>query len=143
VYLAFNQTSPGKSAIFPSIYLLHLLYTTFGRKDFVLSCKLIQWYLALYEVRVPQTGGLPPASFRFRVTADTLALSYCYFCLHSSGLSPYRLHPCWAHMKKDRAIGPVFLLELHLDLLAYFCLPVFFSPSFAYINPFFCKGIRK
>ncbi|PAE24788.1 hypothetical protein CHI10_11125 [Bacillus sp. 7894-2] len=61
--------------MFPSIYLLHLLCTTFGSKDFVLCGKLIQWYLALYEVRVPQTGGLPLASFRFRVAADTLALS--------------------------------------------------------------------
>jgi len=69
-----HQISPGKSVIFPSIYLLHLLYITFGRKDFVLLCKLIQWYLALYEVRVPQTGSSPLASFRFRVTTDTLAL---------------------------------------------------------------------
>jgi len=70
-----HQTSPGKSVIFLSIYLLHLLDITFGRKDFVLYCRLIQWYLALYEVRVPQTGSLPPASFRFRITTDTLALS--------------------------------------------------------------------
>jgi len=69
-----HQTSPGKSAIFPSIHLLHLLGTTFGRKDFVLFCKLIQWYPALYEVRVPQAGSLPTASFRFRVTANTLTL---------------------------------------------------------------------
>ncbi|OSX53820.1 hypothetical protein B7H16_09365 [Anoxybacillus ayderensis] len=71
-----HQTSSGKSAIFlPPIYLLHLLCITFGRKDFVLFGKLIQLYLALYEVCVPQTGSLPPASFRFRVTTDTLALS--------------------------------------------------------------------
>jgi len=37
-----HQTSPGKNAIFPSIYLLHLLSITFGRKDFVLLGKLIQ-----------------------------------------------------------------------------------------------------
>ncbi|ASN06549.1 hypothetical protein CFK40_16790 [Virgibacillus necropolis] len=69
------QTSPGKNVIFPSIYLLHLLCATFGRKDFVLFSKLIQLHLAFYEVRVPQTGGLPLASFRFHVTMDTLALS--------------------------------------------------------------------
>jgi hypothetical protein len=45
---------------------------------------------------------LPLASFRFHVAMDTLALSYCYFCLHSSGLPPYRLHPCWAHIQKNR-----------------------------------------
>ncbi|MEH7481777.1 hypothetical protein V7157_11980 [Neobacillus drentensis] len=55
--LGIQSDLPGKSTIFPSIYLLHLLYTTFGRMDFVLLSKLIQWYLALYEVRVPQTGG--------------------------------------------------------------------------------------
>ena len=42
-----HQTSPGKNVIFPSIYLLHLPCITFGRKDFVLLCKLIQWYLSL------------------------------------------------------------------------------------------------
>jgi hypothetical protein len=31
--------------------------------------------LALYEVRVPQTGDLPPTSFRFHLTMDTLVLS--------------------------------------------------------------------
>jgi hypothetical protein len=30
---------------------------------------------ALYAVRVPQTGTLPPASFRFLVTKDTLLLA--------------------------------------------------------------------
>ena len=69
-----HQTFLGKDVIFPSIYPLHLLCIIFGRKDFVLFSKLIQWYLALYEVRVPRIGSLPLASFRFRVTTDTLAL---------------------------------------------------------------------
>ena len=66
-----HQTSPGKSAIFPSIYLLHLLSYAFGSKDFNLICYLVQRTLALYKVRVPQTGELPPASFRFHLTVDT------------------------------------------------------------------------
>ena len=69
-----HQTSPGKNAIFPSTYLLHLLHATFGRKGFALLSRLAQSHIALYEVRVPQTGGLPPASFRFHVAVDTLAL---------------------------------------------------------------------
>ncbi|MEK5395425.1 hypothetical protein [Paenibacillus sp. FSL K6-2859] len=69
------QISPGKNAIFLSIYLLHLLPYAFGSMDFVLLCNLIQPTLALYEVRVPQTGDLPPASFRFHLAVDTLALS--------------------------------------------------------------------
>ncbi|WP_231891313.1 hypothetical protein [Paenibacillus swuensis] len=55
---------------------------------FDLLSSLIQRTLALYEVRVPQTGDLPPASFRFDLTVDTLALSYGYYCLHHSGLEP-------------------------------------------------------
>ncbi|WP_206706308.1 hypothetical protein [Anoxybacillus flavithermus] len=39
---AVQRALAGESVIFPSIYLLHLLCITFGRKDFVLSCKLIQ-----------------------------------------------------------------------------------------------------
>ncbi|QBK25827.1 hypothetical protein DKZ56_08120 [Ureibacillus thermophilus] len=70
-----RQTSPGKYMHFHTIYPPHLLDMTFDRKSFVLFCKLTQSYLALYEVRVPRTGSLPLASFRFRVTTDTLALS--------------------------------------------------------------------
>uniref|UniRef100_UPI000E353680 hypothetical protein n=1 Tax=Aeribacillus pallidus TaxID=33936 RepID=UPI000E353680 len=63
-----RQTSPGKYMHFHTIYPPHLLDMTFDRKSFVLFGKLTQSYLALYEVRVPRTGVLPPASFRFRVT---------------------------------------------------------------------------
>ncbi|MFC5647944.1 hypothetical protein ACFPYJ_02190, partial [Paenibacillus solisilvae] len=59
-----------------------------GSKDFGLYCNLIQRTLASYEVRFPQTGDLPPASFRFHLAVDTLALSYGYYCLHHSGLEP-------------------------------------------------------
>jgi hypothetical protein len=69
-----SQISPGKRTSFPSIYLPHLPCTAFGSKGFVLLCRLIQRCLASYEVRVPQAGGLPPASFGFRLAADTLAL---------------------------------------------------------------------
>ncbi|OMC71466.1 hypothetical protein BK126_05115 [Paenibacillus sp. FSL H7-0326] len=80
--------SPGKDAIFLSIYLLHLLSYAFGSKDFDLSCSLIQRTLAFYDVRVPQTGDLPPVSFRFHLAVDTLTISYGYYCLHRSGLEP-------------------------------------------------------
>ncbi len=69
-----TQTSPGKSLFFLSIYLPHLLSSVFGSKDFVLMCKLIQRMLASYEIRIPQAGDLPPASFRFHLTVDTVAL---------------------------------------------------------------------
>ncbi|MCL6458149.1 MAG: hypothetical protein K6T85_09100 [Gorillibacterium sp.] len=86
VLFAYVQISPGKNAIFLSIYLLHLLSYAFGSMDFGLLGNLIQHTLALYEVRVPQTGDLPLASFRFHLAMDTLALSYGYYCLHHSGL---------------------------------------------------------
>ena len=70
----FCQTSPGKRMHFHTIYPPHLLDMTFDRRDFILLSRFIQSYLALYEVRVPRTGDLPPASFRFRVATDTLAL---------------------------------------------------------------------
>jgi len=69
------QTSPGKSTVFPSIYPPHLLLAAFGSKDFALLCKLIQLPLASPGVRGPRAGGLPPASFRFHLAVDTLALS--------------------------------------------------------------------
>ncbi|ASA23518.1 hypothetical protein B9T62_23590 [Paenibacillus donghaensis] len=72
---SFAQISPGKNAIFLSIYLLHLLSHAFGSMGFGLFGNLIQHTLALYEVRVPQTGDLPLASFRFHLAVDTLALS--------------------------------------------------------------------
>jgi hypothetical protein len=49
------------------------------------------------ELSFSLQGGLPLASFRFRVATDTLALSYSYCYLHRSGLSPYRQRPCRAH----------------------------------------------
>ena len=69
----FHQTSPGKRMHFHTIYPPHLLDMTFDRKSFVLLRKLTQSYLAFHEIRVPRTSVLPPASFRFRVTTDTLA----------------------------------------------------------------------
>jgi len=69
------QISPGKNVFFLSIYLPHLLPFPFGSKDFTLTRKLIQRMVAFYEVRVPQARDLPPASFRFHLTVDTVALS--------------------------------------------------------------------
>ncbi|MGI6144143.1 MAG: hypothetical protein ACOYEK_09885, partial [bacterium] len=70
-----RQASPGKDAVFPSTYPPHLPSAAFGSKDFALFGKLIQLPLASYVVPVRRAGGLPLASFRFCVAADTLALS--------------------------------------------------------------------
>ncbi|KAB8139465.1 hypothetical protein F9U64_00070 [Gracilibacillus oryzae] len=70
----FCQTSRGKCTYFLPISLLYLLPIPFSSMDFDLLCNLIQVYIALYELRVPQGGDLPPTSFRFQVTLDTLVL---------------------------------------------------------------------
>jgi hypothetical protein len=64
-------------------------------------------------ISVRQTRSLPPASFRFLVAKDTLALSYALGTINPcSGLSPVRLRPCWAHTYKAvgciRAISTAF-----------------------------------
>jgi len=69
------QASPGKNVDFPSIHPPHILSAAFGSKDFALFRKLIQLLLACLPVPVRRAGGLPPASFGFRLTTDTLALS--------------------------------------------------------------------
>ena len=56
---------------------------------------------ASYVISVRQTRVLPPASFRFHLAVDTLALSYALGTINlRSGLSPVRLRPCRAHDKK-------------------------------------------
>jgi len=61
-------------------------------------------------IPVCQTRDLPPASFRFLVAKDTLALSYTLPTTRAcSGLSPVGLRPCWAH---DKAAQPVINVDL-------------------------------
>lgn len=73
--LDYQSDPQVRTQSFPSTYPLYLLDVIFSKKSFVLFGRLPRSYLALYGVQVPQTGCLPLASFRFRVTMDTLALS--------------------------------------------------------------------
>ena len=68
-----GETSPGKNDNFPLTYLPHLHHGIRAVWDFALYCKLVRPANALYAISVRQTEGLPLASFRFRLTADTLA----------------------------------------------------------------------
>ena len=65
-----------RCVLFPSMHLPHLLVlpATFG-----LQCLLppYPYFRALYAVPVRQVRGLLTASFRFRLTADTLAVRLC------------------------------------------------------------------
>ena len=83
-----------RCALFPSMYLPHLLVlpATFG-----LQCLLppYPYFRALYAVPVRQVRGLLTASFRFRLTEDTLAFGYI---LPTTGRIPdlHRLETCAA-----------------------------------------------
>ena len=68
------ETSPGKNDNFHPVYLPDLLYGVRVVLDFVLYCKLVRPKPASYLVRIPQTGILLTASFRFHLTMDTLAV---------------------------------------------------------------------
>ena len=92
-----RESSSGKNAFFPTMYLLHLHLGFRVASGFILFCRLTHLRMP-YAVSVRQVSGLPPASFRSRLAADTLALSLCAWCypLHS-GLSPIRTRSCRAH----------------------------------------------
>ena len=62
--------------LFPSMHLPHLLVlpATFGLQCF---WPPYPYFRALYAIPVRQARGLPTASFRSRLTADTLAVQLC------------------------------------------------------------------
>ncbi|MBP3888601.1 MAG: hypothetical protein J6F30_13320, partial [Cellulosilyticum sp.] len=79
----------------------HTLSDSFG---LWLVASLTQCMFASYVISVRQTRALSPASFRFHLTMDTLALNYVLGTINPhSGLSPVRLRPCWAHAKNRLA----------------------------------------
>jgi hypothetical protein len=70
-----TQISPGKNDNFPSIYLPDLpLHPLVERA--LASGAASPGLTASHQVSVRQARSLPPASFRFRLAADTLASSY-------------------------------------------------------------------
>ena len=53
---------------------------------------------AFYQVLVHRANLLPPASFRFRLTADTLAFGCNLPTIRAVwGLAPVRVRSCWAN----------------------------------------------
>ncbi len=71
-----SKTSPGKSIIFLSIYLPHLHYLFSSSYRASICYAILPIGPALYVISVRQTRDLPPTSFRFHLTVDTLVLSY-------------------------------------------------------------------
>ena len=73
---------------------------------------------AFYQVLVHRANRLPPASFRFRLAADTLAFGCNLPTIWAVwGLSPVRVRSCWAN-RKGNGLG-------HSPTLSYFvgCTP--------------------
>ena len=65
---------------------------------------------ALYEVSIRWVRYLPPASFRFHLAMDTLALGYSLPAIRVAwGLAPVRQCSCRAYNKKQR---PLFVAAL-------------------------------
>ena len=93
--------------------------------------------LALYAVSVRQARLLPPASFRFHLTMDTLALGYMLPVIRAhSGLSPVRACPCWAYQKAGNSLSAIPRLLLQMQKLFDFNL-------FCYRNLFGKIFLRK
>jgi hypothetical protein len=67
-----RQISPGKNADFLRMSPPHLRLQPLVASDFALDCKLVRLQTP-DTVRVPQRADLPPASFGFHLTANTLA----------------------------------------------------------------------
>jgi hypothetical protein len=69
------QTSPGKNDNFHPMYLPKFTTVSLGCMGLCLVWQTRPDTTASNWVRVPQVGILPPASFRFDLAVDTLALS--------------------------------------------------------------------
>ena len=68
---------------------------------------------AFYQVLVHRANRLPPASFRFHLTMDTLAFGCNLPTIRAVwGLAPVRARSCWANPKKvtDKHLSVTFLL---------------------------------
>ena len=70
-----HETSPVKNMLFPS-YTCLILLRAFPDSYRTLICLVISYLPALYQVPVRQVRCLPPASFKFQPTMDTLAIGY-------------------------------------------------------------------
>src|SRR5699024_9997893 len=86
--------------LFPSIYLPYIHRVNCYSYWTSTSFAALSSDVASYMVSVRQTRGLPWASFRFHIAVNTLAFSYMLTATWShSGLSPFRVRPCWANKK--------------------------------------------
>ena len=75
---------------------------------------------AFYQVLVHRANRLPPASFRFRLTADTLAFGCNLPTIRAVwGLAPVRVRSCWTNRKKARQHSCRAFVKSGDDLLSH------------------------
>ena len=94
-----------RCTLFPLIYPPHLLVlpATLGLHLF---WQTYPYFRALYAVPVRQVRGLLTASFRFRLTADTLAVRLCASLLPTRTWDFHPLENAHAGQTKGRPLGP-------------------------------------
>ena len=73
------------------------------RSFWTLTCSAaLSSFTAFYVISVRQARGLLSSSFRFHLAVDTLEVPLLPSRYGAaSGLSPFRLRPCWAHQKEN------------------------------------------
>ena len=75
---------------------------------------------ALYQVLVHRANRLPPTSFRFRLTADTLVFGCNLPTIRAVwGLAPVRARSCWANTKKETTFRVVSFKNWRLPTLPH------------------------
>ena len=75
---------------------------------------------ALYQVLVHRANLLPPTSFRFRLTADTLVFGCNLPTIRAVwGLAPVRARSCWANTKKETTFRVVSFKNWRLPTLPH------------------------
>ena len=75
---------------------------------------------AFYQVLVHRANRLPPASFRFHLTMDTLAFGCNLPTIRAVwGLAPVRARSCWANTKKETTFRVVSFKNWRLPTLPH------------------------
>ena len=71
---------------------------------------------AFYQVLVHRANRLPPTSFRFHLTMDTLAFGCNLPTIRAVwGFAPVRVRSCWANSKRDWPPGQSLFVTRHLS----------------------------
>ena len=77
---------------------------------------------ALYQVLVHRANRLPPASFRFHLTMDTLAFGCSLPTIWAVwGLAPVRVRSCWANKERGCHKWHPLSFDISEEMILYLC----------------------